>query len=156
MKSGFATSVLTPTTQCPTGLENTVRVWSVDKGKNAGEFDGRIHVYAASITADNRFVLTGGGDNLVRTWDSVKFREVNRFAGLTSHVYSVRATPDSRRIVAGSWGGEIRVWDIPPGKGDRLLGRQDESVRLIETSSDNRRIVTGNEGIKLTGWGLPK
>src|SRR5438045_3070025 len=61
-------------------LDDKLHVYDVATGKERfaviGHKDG---IYCAALSPDGKTIATGGGDGLVRFWDTVKFNEIGSF-----------------------------------------------------------------------------
>ncbi len=52
------------------GLRATLRVWDLKTGKERQIIQGHEHhVYFVAFNSDNRFAISGSGDNTLRIWD---------------------------------------------------------------------------------------
>src|SRR5579871_3573406 len=62
------------------------------------------------FSPDDRFVLTGSGDNTARLWDAGTGTEVRKFEGHSSSVMSVAFSPNGRLALTGSRDHTARLW----------------------------------------------
>jgi len=69
-------------------------------------------VYSVAVTADGKYVISGGEDKTVRVWELATGKEVQRFTGHTDWVRSVAVTADGRYVISGSGDKTVRVWYI--------------------------------------------
>ena len=136
------------------GLENAARVWNLETGKKAAEFDGRMHNYSATLSADNKLALLGGSDG-ARLWNLSPLRELHHLRGSAEHIYAVALSSDSKRALTGGSEGEIRLWDLTSGKTIQVM-RQKDAVGNLVFSPDARRATSVNASGKLIVWGLVK
>jgi WD40 repeat protein len=65
-----------------------------------------------AVTADGKYVISGGYDWTVRLWELATGKEVRRFTGHEGSVYSVAVTPDGKYVISGSGDKTVRVWYI--------------------------------------------
>lgn len=96
--------------------------WDVTTGRKLDTHAGhRGDVYAADISPDGRFVLTGGIDLTARVWDRETGRELRVFERHTAPVHLVSFLADNRTAVSLDAGGAVKVWDTQTGEESRAL-----------------------------------
>src|SRR5439155_10938150 len=104
------------------GLDKTLRLWDLDRGRELRRFDGVVStVHAVVFSPDGRYVLGAGGDTeskgsdfswmncFLRLWEADSGREVWNLATRTP-VYSAAFFPDGHRLLYGT-GGYQRTTD---------------------------------------------
>lgn len=92
--------------------DETIRIWSVETGKEITHFDFPDIVNNLTYSPDNSMLAFTEGKYL-RIWDSKSFRELYVFEEQDDDgIYSIAYSPDSKRIVSVSSSGSIRVWSI--------------------------------------------
>lgn len=69
-------------------------------------------IYDVSISADGRWVATGGGDHNARLYDGATGALRAIFPGHTERVSSVDLRADGRLLATGSWDGTARLWGL--------------------------------------------
>ena len=97
------------------------------------------------FSADGRQLAVGGGDNLIRTYDTEHYAVQLVLAGSEDQPIGVAFSPDSRSLVSAA-PGQLRTWDLRP-QGPAALGNfhvdsgfvgsfavaADESTAVIDT-----------------------
>jgi dipeptidyl aminopeptidase/acylaminoacyl peptidase len=61
---------------------------------------------------DGKFLVTGGNDNTVKTWDGSTGQEIATLRGHTDQVNDVKWCPDGRQL-ATVGNGTVKVWNVP-------------------------------------------
>jgi WD40 repeat protein len=107
-----------------------------------------------TLSADGKFLLTGGKDKMARLWSLATGTQVGLFKGHDQAVTSVAVAAD-RRVVTGSEDGTVRVWEASGSTGRELqVFRQGSPVRSVAVSADGRRILSGADDGSVIVWGL--
>jgi WD40 repeat protein len=121
-----------------------VRVHDLTTGNEVRHFQENTEEHhSAALSADDRWLLTGGMDGQVRFWD---FKQGELLTSLGSHngfVFSVALSADSRLAASGG-GGEnregkvvagtdhdIRLWSLPPLPADTAAPRPARGSWLV-------------------------
>jgi WD domain, G-beta repeat len=117
-------------------------------------------VYAAAISRDNRWLVTGSYDKTARLWDlSAKDPTADPVVlrGHEGEVYAVAISPDNRWLVTGSADNTARLWDLSakdPAADPVELRGHDGRVHAVAISPDNRWVVTGSADNTARLWDL--
>jgi WD40 repeat protein len=78
-------------------------MWDVVTGQQALSLSGhRDKVFSVAISADGKWIVSGGRDETVRVWDAVTGKQVHLLLGHTKAVLSVALLADGRRVISGS------------------------------------------------------
>ena len=73
-------------------------------------------VRGLEFSLGGEFLVSGGGDNVVKLWDMQTGGVVRTFHGHTTFVCSVAISADCTRIASGSGSGAIHLWDVQSGE----------------------------------------
>jgi WD40 repeat protein/tRNA A-37 threonylcarbamoyl transferase component Bud32 len=122
-------------------LDQTVKVWEVDSGKELLVLRGHEgEVNAVAWTPENRRLVSGGRDGLVKVWDAESGKVLLSLRGDGGEVNAVAVSPDGKWIASGGKdakdGGELRLWSAASGESERRLGPWDAPVRAVGFSPD--------------------
>jgi WD40 repeat protein len=155
----YTSDGLTLVSACDGGI---VKLWNTKTGAEQGTWrEHQRQIYCASISPDDRWLLTGGGDwtsdarGELIVWELATGRVRAKLDGHRLAVWAVEFTPDGKRFAASCSSGEAKVWDSetlqevttlkhktwtrgldfsPDGK-TLAVGQGDGSVRLWDTTS---------------------
>jgi WD40 repeat protein len=131
----------------------SVRAWDLTTGKELLRMTGHTDaVRAISISADGRFVLTGGDDRTARLWDLGSGRELQRLAGHRARVSGVALSTDGRLALTGDRDQSLRLWETGSGKELRTFATPKGAVLAVALSSDGRTALSGHFDTTLRLW----
>ncbi len=124
--------------------ERIARIWG-PPGQVIHQLHHPMSVRAVACLPDGR-IVTGGGDGIVRIWDT-NGQEEMRLIGHTEPVNDIAVNDDGSLILTGSLDNTARVWDA--GTGEELLRLEDDDLWRVAWCQN--RIVTGTlaGGIKI-------
>jgi WD40 repeat protein len=148
-----------------TGLDKTVRVWSLPPGRAPGveppvpevaEFLSPQQglVEAVAVSPDGRRLLTGSSGKSMRLWDRDSGSMIHEFGGHGGRVLSVAFSPDGRRALSGGEDAVIRLWDLESGERLRELRGHSEWVFSLAFTPDGRLALStsGGKGLDQSPW----
>ena len=101
-----------------------------------------------SITPDNKFLITQGGDN-TKLWNLSTGEEIRAFPGNSGAAVS----PDSKHLLT-TIGNNAILWDISSGVKLRDFKGHADAVQSVAISPDGRFAVTGSKDQTAKLWNL--
>lgn len=108
----------------------TLKLWDVSTGKCLQTFEGHTDfVCSVSLSADNRFALSGSADATVKLWDATTGICLHTFEGHEDQVNSVCLSTDSRFALSASKDGMVKQWTLVWELEDRPSVDWDEGAR---------------------------
>ncbi len=127
---------------------NTVTLYDTHTLEEKGHLIGdKMQVTSVVISADGRYVVSGGDDHMVRVWDWQTPEALPCILrGHQSSVNSVVMSADGRYVVSGSWDNTVRVWDWQtPEAAPSVLSGHENKVNSVAMSADGRYVVSGGD-----------
>lgn len=110
----------------------------------------------ATATADERFVVTWGSDNVARLWDFRTkelvrtFRPPLKGGGRDERVFSAAFTPSGDKLfLVGSWQ-SVAMFDVATGKLLQFHDLAGDNMDALAVSKDGRRVAVGDNNGQLT------
>lgn len=150
---------------------NEIRVWDLTTPEPRFPLIMQGHkgkILSASVSQDNRWLVTGSEDGEVRRWDLKSMVPADSSRILASSikpVLLVAFSPDNRWIISGHADGTVRLWDLKSDDPNRnpIVLQTDHKYQgysagdelRVEISPDNRwLIIAGSSSINATLWDM--
>lgn len=92
-------------------LDNTIKVWDIDRGKSTDTMFGHIEGVWA-IASDRLRIVSGSHDRTIKVWNREDGKNVATLVGHRAAVTCLSLGDD--KIVSGSDDGDIRIWSFAP------------------------------------------
>jgi small GTP-binding protein len=113
-------------------------------------------LYTCSFSADQRHVLTGGQDTILRLWDVETGRFLHAFEGHTERIDSVAWSPIRRLVLSGSSDKTVRLWDVDAGQCLRVFKGHYDNIISVAWSGDGRYALSGSFDGDVRLWDVEK
>ncbi|KAI1357191.1 WD40-repeat-containing domain protein [Xylaria arbuscula] len=140
--------------------DQTVRVWSADKGNCLQTLEGHTDsVRSVAFSPDGRTVASASDDQTVRVWSADKgdARGAYRLGqGHTGLVRSVAFSPDGRTLASASDDQTVRVWSADKGDCLQTLEGHTDSVSSVAFSPDGRTLASASGDQTVRVWSADK
>ena len=118
----------------------------------------KAEVNALAASRDGRFIVSGGGDRVIRvhkspTGSSIELVKELKAPGM---VHALAFTPDSRRLISAGDDRVIRLWDTESWTLADSLKGHDDTVLSLAIARDGRFLVSGGYDRAIRVWDLAK
>jgi WD40 repeat protein len=126
---------------------------------------------AVAFSPDNRWLASGGKDNLIKIWDLANGNVLRTLYGHTSNVNALAISPDGKLlasgsgdinderdlgaftqggVVGGSQDNTVRIWSVQTGQELQVLRGHELPVAAVAFSNDGRALTSvGGDAIKV-------
>jgi WD40 repeat protein len=102
------------------------------------------------LTPDGRYVLSGGSDNNIFTWDVKTGAELRNMNGNCYAVKASQITSDNRYLMCEFDDGTLAVWDLMNGK--EIYSMKIYSVGASHFSTNGKYVATTPDSITIELW----
>ena len=106
-------------------------------------------VYCVAFSPDGTMFATGGGDGVVRLWDTATKTQARQLVGHVGAVLAVAWSPDGASLASGGEDGMVRLWDAKSGQQTWQLTGHSHPVRAVAWSPDGTTIASGANTVRL-------
>lgn len=128
------------------GADTAVRVYD-SRGKLLHTLTGHSRAVTSVAFSDADTLVTGGGDKVLKVWDTKAGRFVKDLPGHTSAVLALAT--DGKRIVSGSADRTVRGWDPAAAKEVWKFDAK-SAVAAVAVRKDGQRVAVGTADGTLT------
>ena len=109
-----------------------------------------------AIMRDNKTLVTGGSDSVVRVWDIVKKNQFFTLHGHNSSVYCLTLTRDSRYIISGSYDASVRIWSFQKKAEIGIFKGHRSQIYAVYYIENPPSVVSGDYDGELIIWDFTK
>lgn len=143
--------------QALVACDGAVRLWDTRDGTCLLTLDRDRAAHAMDISADGRYAVAAGTDEIVRLWDLADGRCVRTFTPQylkgTTAIADTRLAVRAGRVAAATDDGQVLVWDTGSGRVVRTVEEVKGGAPAFELTADGRRLLTsGHEDGSVRLW----
>lgn len=133
--------------------DGAIKVWDTQTWKMLRSFGHSGRLNCATISNDDRFVLTAEDDKTVRLWDIESGDELRSFTPfLDDPILSSALFPDGRLALLGSRAGRLTIWDLEKGREVTSFSGHTSAVTAVALSSDSRLAISSSDDSTAKIW----
>lgn len=110
--------------------DNTIRASEVETGREIARVVHDFGVWSADISADSRFVVSGGGDSIARVWEIDSGKQIATMAH-GGVVWTVAFSPDGKYVISSSNDEITRLWESQTGREIARLTREGRAPSVV-------------------------
>ncbi|MBL9176074.1 MAG: DUF1553 domain-containing protein [Verrucomicrobiales bacterium] len=102
-------------------------------------------VYDLEFSRDGSRLLTAGGDQLVKVWDTTTRAELAVLEGHTAQVLAAAFNTNATQVVSGGADRQLKVWDIATREKIISLGNPSSAINAVEWPGDGAAILAATD-----------
>ncbi len=141
------------------GQDRTVRIVDLASRKILHKLTHPSATNGVVFTKDNRFLLTGCGDAIIRVFDVDSGDEVRQLTGHTSNtVTDLQFSKDDKLLASAGGDGTVRLWDFSKSEAPELrdtLDAHEAMVFGVALSRDGQWLASAGWDDRVRLWELP-
>ena len=131
-------------TKVISALDAQIKIYDLNQFKTMNIIKSEKAINALIITPDEKMIVTGGDDNLLRVWDLQTMKQITTLEGHSKQILALKVFSNGRYIVSGSADNTIRIWDlIDQHQAIKVLRGCSNSVTSLELFSNDNKIISG-------------
>jgi len=136
--------------------DNLIGLWSVSLGRPISVIQAHSDgAWCVDFARTGTQLASGGGDHIVRVWDTKTLVAVKEFRGHESTIHDLRFTQDGRALVsAGGFDQTVRVWSLESERCIHVFDKHSDAVICLDISPDDRYVISGDYDGHVLFWEL--
>ncbi|MFT5823856.1 MAG: WD40 repeat protein [Crocinitomix sp.] len=80
------------------------------------------YIRAYDFSPDNKYIVTGGFDNIMLLWDVQSGKQIRTFSGHTERIRSVMFSPDQKTILSLAADNKVKIFEVETGRQVHSVG----------------------------------
>jgi WD40 repeat protein len=110
----------------------------------------------AAVSPDDRFLVTGDRQGVVKVWDLASRRQVGTLPGHTDEVQRAIFAPDGRTLATCSTDRTVRLWDVATWtERTSLRDGHEMTVTSVAFAPDGKLLASAGRDHRIVQWELP-
>jgi WD40 repeat protein len=139
------------------GLSGKIKVWEVESGKLAHEWDGhKGTIQTVVLSRNGKTLATCGHDKTVKLWDFQKREAVRTLEGFAGPAWDCSFSPDDAFLAVGAHDPVVRLYEVETGKTTKELPGHGDGVWSLAFSPDGVRLAVCGRQSPLVVWDWKK
>ena len=135
--------------------DKTLRLWDPVTGQLKATLPAyprrEVGPLALDVSPDSRFLATGGGDSIIRTWPATGTAKAAELEGHGREISAVVFGPRPDRLASASYDRSVRLWNLLTGQTLATYSEFQDPVLSLAWSPDGTMLAAGamNGGVRL-------
>jgi WD40 repeat protein len=132
-----------------TSADKTIRIWTLANGAPLKSIPVSSIIHRIALNSKSNRLTGVGDDGVVRVWDPVVGRELQRFVGHAGVVRGVAISGDGNTVISGGDDKSVRLW---PVSAIGIVVADATKVHDLELLPDGTHFVTAGEDKVVKLW----
>jgi WD40 repeat protein len=145
------------------GTDNRIRIWNLKQFLKSGQGKTRIltghsqgnwlaqGVRTVAFSADGKILASGGGDKIVKLWDTATWREISSLTGHSDAIASLAFSPVELTLISAA-GSTIKLWKLDTD--EEMTYTASSSPRAVSFNADGETLAMGGLKGAFSVWVL--
>lgn len=137
-----------------TSSDDTASIWDRSKGKNRFENENEYDMTCMALSPDEKFLVTGDGENRVLIWDIMNGEE---WLSLEQHQQSITRVlwhKENGWIISASWDGKVIIWDSNFGTPINEFSTSQGEINDMTLDPTNNILFSAGEDKTVKMWNI--
>jgi WD40 repeat protein len=126
-------------------------LWGLGHG-DLRSFQHGDHAVPVKFFPDNRRLVTGGSDHLVRIWDIVTGEQLMALSGHSDMIWSVAVSPDGHTLASTSADKTAKIWSADTGQEIATLRGHTDDMGQVGFAPDGKKMATASSDRTVKVW----
>ena len=100
------------TTVISGGDDKSIRIWSIDNGKQLKKINVKNKVWGVAISQNGKEIATSGKNNTVQIWNVENGELLRTYKGHTEEIMCLTISNNEKFIASGSMDNTIKIWNF--------------------------------------------
>ena len=127
-------------------------IWDLKEGKRIAQFEFPTYSQRLILSPDDKNVIIGYSDSIIRSWNLEKLTIEKSFQGHTGCIRDLIISKNGRKLISGSEDNLIIIWDIETQQNFKTLNGHDDEVTALALNPDNTMLFSGGKDAKVIIW----
>ncbi len=139
------------------GNDGFVKLWDTETTKELKSFSSKGYgpILSASLSPDNRYILSGGkAEESFYRWDVKEEKCLKKLQWLTSPSYDVAISHNGLYYLTGNDDKSARLWDTKAGNEVQQFIGHTGGIASVAFSKDDKKILTGSFDTTAKLWDI--
>lgn len=134
--------------------DKTLMLWEIATGRILATLSGHTErIDVVTLSADNRYGLSGSRDKTVRLWDLKSGQAGAVFTGHQKAIEALAFSADGKYVLSGSRDNTMKLWSVDDEKEIRSFAHASE-VTFVRFSPESRYAISGDDNGAITYWDI--
>ena len=101
-------------------------------------------IMTVTFSPDNKTIVTGGEDRVLRFWDTATQTEQTTLKGHTAWITAIAFAEDNTTLATGDAGAKIHLWDAHTSKHQATLKAHTHTINTLAFTPDGKKLASGS------------
>jgi WD40 repeat protein len=135
--------------------DTQINVFSPSMKKVIKSVTGHSHwILSTTISADEKFLVTGSCDRFIKIWDQFKIKELASLSGHSHDIWALTVSDCNSYLVSGAEDKQVILWDLHSKTVIHKFTGHTAAVYSVQITKDLQQIVSGGGDGSIRVWDI--